>query len=66
MKALERSQVYHYFFERQRAANSVVSNGILTKFKLVQAFMLVLVTSKYEEDLFKNESTRGFTAFLPL
>ena len=63
--ALERSQVYHYFFERQRAANSVVNNGILTKFKLIQAF----VTSKYEEDLLKMkalECLQYFSHYKPM
>ena len=36
------------FFKRSRAANSVVNNGIMTKFKLIQAFMVVLVTCKIE------------------
>ena len=35
---------YVIFFRRLRAANSKVSDGILPKFKLVQAFMVVLVT----------------------
>ena len=37
------------------AANSVVGDGILTKFKLIQAFMVVLVTCKNEEGSSKNE-----------
>ena len=31
------------FFERSRAANSEVSDGILLKFKLIRAFMVGLV-----------------------
>ena len=43
-------------------ANSVVGGQI----KLIQAFMVVLVTCKNEEDPFKNESTREVTTDLPL
>ena len=43
------------FFSRSRAANSEVSDGILPKFKLIQAFIVVLFTCKNEEDLIKNE-----------
>ena len=49
-----------------RAANSVVGDRILTKFKLVQAFMVVLANSKNEEDSSKTEGTRVVTTFLPL
>ena len=41
-------------FRRSRAANSVVSGGILPKFKLIQAFMHVLISCKYEKDPIKN------------
>ena len=34
--------------------------------KFIQAFMVVPVTSKNDEDPFKNESTRVLTTFLPL
>ena len=47
-------------------ANSIISDGILTKFKLIQAFIVVHLISKYEEDPFKVESTRAVTTFLPL
>ena len=47
-------------------ANSVVGDGILLKFNLAQAFMIVLVTCKNEEDPSKNEGTRVVTTFLPL
>ena len=40
------------------AAYSVVGDGIWQKFKLIQTFMVVLVTCKNDEDPFKNESTR--------
>ena len=48
------------------AAYSVVGDGIWQKFKLFQAFMVVLVTCKNDEDPFNNESTRVLTTFLPL
>ena len=51
----------HQFFERSRAANSAVSYGIWQKFDLIHAFMVVLVTSKNEEDPTKNEGNRVVT-----
>ena len=48
------------------AAISEVSNGILPKFKLIQALIVVLIVCKNEEDSFKIESTRVDTTFLPL
>ena len=62
MKALEWSQ--HYLMIRSRAANSKVSDGILPKFKLIQAFMADLVTCKKEDPL-ENEGTIVVTMFLP-
>ena len=44
---------------------SDVSDGILPKFKLIQAFMVGLLTCK-NEDTSKNEGTRVVTTFLPL
>ena len=49
------------FFRRSRAANSEVSGGIPSKFKLIQAFMVVLVTCKNEKDPIKNEGSRVLT-----
>ena len=43
-----------------------VSDGILPKFKLIRALILVLLDCKNKEDPFKIESTRVVTAFLPL
>ena len=43
-----------------------IIDGILTKFKLIQALMVVLIVCKNEEDPFKIESTRVVTIFLPL
>ena len=66
MKVLECSQHYTLIFKCSRAANSLVGDGIWQQFKLIQAFMVVLVTCKNDEDPFKNESTRVLTTFLPL
>ena len=49
-----------------RAANSLIGDGILTKFKLICAFIVVLLICKNEYDLFKFESTKVVTTFLPL
>ena len=54
------------FFRRSRAANSEVSDGILPKFKPIQAFMVDLVICKNEEDPLENGGTRVVTMFLPL
>ena len=43
------------FFRHSRAANSEFTGGILPKFKLIQAFIVVLVTCKNEKDPIKNE-----------
>ena len=42
------------FFRRSRAANSVVSGRIIPKSELLQAFIVVLITGKNEEDPVKN------------
>ena len=55
--------LYVVFFRRSRAANSAASGGILLKYELIQAFMVVLVTCKNEEDPIKNEGTRVLTRF---
>ena len=52
-----------FFFRRSRAANSEVSGGILPKFGPIQAFIVVLVTCKNEEDPIKNEGARVLTRF---
>ena len=62
----EGARVVKPFYRRSRAANSEVSDGILPKFKLIQAFMVGLVTCKNEEDPSKNDCTRMVTIFLPL
>ena len=43
------------------AANSVVSYGIWTKFKLNHTFMYVLLTYRDEENQMKNEGARVVT-----
>ena len=54
------------FFRHSRAANSEVSGGILPKFELIQAFMVVVVTCKNKEDPTKNKGSRVLTRFSPL
>ena len=66
MNVLECSQPYTFIFKRSRAANSVVGNGMWQKFKLIQAFMFVLVNCNNDENSSKTESTRLLTTFLPL
>ena len=44
------------FFRHSRAANSAVSGGIRLKFKLIQSFMVILVTCKNEEDPIKMKA----------
>ena len=53
------------FLDAQGGAHSKVGDGILTKFKLIQALIVVLIVCKNEEDPFKIESTRVVTTFLP-
>ena len=48
-------------FRRSRAANSVVGGRVWPKLKPIQAFTVVLVTCKNEEDPFRNEGTREVT-----
>ena len=49
------TRLYVVFFRHSRAANAEVSNGILPKLELIQAFIVVLVTCKNEKDPIKNE-----------
>ena len=53
MKVLECSQDFKMIFQTSRD-HCAISAGILLKFKLIQAFMVVLVTCKNEEDPIKN------------
>ena len=69
MKVQEWSQqcyIIHQFLRCPRAANSLIGDGILTKFKLIRDLIVVLLICKNEYDLFKFESTRVVTPFLPL
>ena len=66
MKALGWSQQWytiHQFLSCSRAANSLIGDGILTKFKLVRTFIVVLFICKNEFDVLKIESTRVVTTF---
>ena len=54
-RVLTKLYVVIFFFRRPRAANSEVSGGILPKFELIQAFIVVLVTCKNEIDPIKHE-----------
>ena len=65
MKALEWSQHYQSIFKRLKGSYIHNSDGILTEFKLIQAFIVVLIC-KNEYDLLKNERTRVVTTILPL
>ena len=60
------TRLYDVFFRRSRATNSEVSGGILPIFELIQAFIVVLVTSKNEKDPIKNKGSRVLTRFSPL
>ena len=68
MKVLEWSQHYSLILRCSRGANSKIKicDGILTKFELIQALIVVLIVCKNEEDPFKIESTRVVAIFLPL
>ena len=60
------SQYYPSILRGSWAANSIIGDGILTKFKAIHAFIVVLLICKTEEDQFKIESTRVVTTDLPL
>ena len=56
------------YLRYSRGANIKIKicDGILTKFKLIQALIAVIIVCKNEEDPFKFESTRVVAIFLPL
>ena len=56
----------HQFFRRLRAANSVVLGRIWPNFKLIQAFMYVIITCKYEKDPIKNNREKEATPFFQI
>ena len=58
------TRLYDVFFRRSRANNSEVRGRILPKFELIQAFIVVLITCKNEEDPIKNEGARVLISFL--
>ena len=66
VKALEWSQHYQPIFKMLKGRNSTIGDGILKKYKLIQAFIVVLLICKNEEDQLKIESTRVVTTDLPL
>ena len=53
-------------WRRSRAAYSVVSGPIWSKFELVRDLMHVLVTCKYKKDRIKNKREKVETMFSPL
>ena len=57
MKALEWSKLWSSIFRWSRADNYVAGGGVGPKFKLIQAFTVVLVTCKNDEDQSKNVLT---------
>ena len=48
------TRLYDIFFSCSRATHSEGSGGILPKFELIQAFIVVVITCKNEEDPIKN------------
>ena len=61
-----REKVETLIFRHSRADNFVVSRWIWQKFKVIQAFIVLLVTCNNENDPLKDEGTRVDTTFLPL
>ena len=62
----EYDPIKYRFFRRLMADNSVVSNEIWKKFKLIQGSIIVLVYCKYEDDPIKNKGARVLTTFIRL
>ena len=58
--------LWDFFFRRSRAANSVVHGPISPNFELIQAFMYIIVTCKYEMNPIKNAPENVMTPFSPL
>ena len=58
--------IIHRFLRYLYGANSIIGDGILAKFKLIQVFIVVLFICKNEEDPFQIKSTRVVTTSLPL
>ena len=51
------------FFRRSRAANSVVSGPIWSKFELIQDIMHVLITCKFEKDRINSNGEKVWRRF---
>ena len=66
IKELEWSHHYLLIFKMLKGSWLQIGDGILTKLKLIQALIVVLIVCKNEEYPFKIESTRVVTTFLPL
>ena len=64
--AREATTLCIHFFRRSRATNSMVGGGMWPKVKPIQAFTIVLIICKNEEDLLKNEGAGVVTTVLPL
>ena len=58
--------IINYFLRCSRGINSKTWDGILTKFKLIQALIVALIVCKNEEDPLKIERARVVTTFLQL
>ena len=50
------TRLYDVFSDPQGQTNSEVRGGILPKFELIQAFIVVLITCKNEEDPIKKKN----------
>ena len=57
------TRLYDIFSDAKGQLYSKVSRGILPKFELIKAFIVVLVTCKNEEDPIKNEGARVLKRF---
>ena len=58
--------IIHQILRCSWTANSLIGYGIFAKFKLIRAFIAVLLICKNEYDLFKIERIRVVTIFLLL
>ena len=61
LRDIQVRKVWH--FCHSRTSNSKVSSLIWPEIKLVRAFMPILVTSSFDDDLIKNEPASMETAF---
>ena len=58
--------ILYVLFSDARGQLTPVSGGILPKFEFIQAYIVILVTCKNDEDPIKNEGARVLTRFSPL